>query len=98
MMRIRIMQDHSTGGGPIEIKGTVGAMLTGGPPPDSLHRAGLLNIHSNTRSVTAKRPSQRVDRIQFGRQGEQPIATTRASGFVVSGHRSDADEIQPDKA
>jgi hypothetical protein len=78
------MQDHSTGRGPIEIKGTVSAMLTGGPPPDSLRLAGLLNIHANTRSVAAKRPSQRVDRIQFGRQAEQPIATTRASSGRVS--------------
>jgi hypothetical protein len=40
--------------GPIETKRTVGAMLTGGPPHESLHLAGLLNIHANTRSVAAK--------------------------------------------
>ena len=48
---------HLTGGGPIEVKGTAGAMMTGSPSQDLWHAAGLLNIHADTRSVAAKRPT-----------------------------------------
>jgi hypothetical protein len=42
------MHDHPTAGGPIEIKRAVDAILTGGPPHDSLQLAGVLNIHANS--------------------------------------------------